>query len=121
SSRQCEASVLGHSESSRCVRRRSSREGAEAMSYECELTPRQLCELLNFVLDLPHRAGVRGTVICAAISPVVVDSSPTRPTRAHIERWCNTQLAKAGLIPRTGVKYGVVAPREISRWMVRAA
>jgi hypothetical protein len=89
------------------------------MSYECELTPRQLCDLLNFVLDLPKRTGTR-MVICPEIDPVVIDSWPTRPTRANVERWCHSQLAKSGVISSTGVRYGVSMPRELYRWAVLA-
>lgn len=63
----------------------------------CELTPLQLCDLVNYVLSLPERSKDR--IIHERISAVVVDSWRVRPTRCRVERWCDLQLELCGMTP----------------------
>lgn len=84
------------------------------------LSPRELCDLLNYVLGLPERIGKK-TILRPAIYSCVVESWPVRPTRTHAERWCDACLKECGLGPiappyRVGRKPHALIPREVLPW-----
>jgi hypothetical protein len=66
------------------------------------LSPRELCDLLNYVLGLPERLGG------PAISVCVVSSWPTK-TRFQVEGLCDARLRNCGLGPT--IKFGRRGPR----------
>jgi hypothetical protein len=85
------------------------------------LSPRELCDVLNYVLGLPEKLGKR-TVIRPAISPCVVASWPVKMTRVQVESWRDARLRQCELGPiikpsRPGPRFGPRhVPHEILPW-----
>jgi hypothetical protein len=79
------------------------------MSYRTSviLCPRELTDLLNFVLGLPHKGKV-GQVLKPSIHVFVVRTWDDGKKRNHsmLERWCDGALIEAGVMAGPGIKAG---------------
>jgi hypothetical protein len=80
------------------------------------LRPRQLCDLLNYVLGRPIRGKTYEVV--PRINVCVVQSWDAGYQQASVERWCDARLEEAGVIPKR-VRRGhkIQAPRILEQFI----
>lgn len=82
-----------------------------------QLTPSELCQLLNYIIGLPvKRLRSGGLVRREGLHPVVV-SCWTAKRRIRIVVWAESILVDEGVLPRESPKgRRTVMPLEVRRW-----
>jgi hypothetical protein len=71
--------------------------------YQPQLTPGQLCDLLNYFLGLPVVLARR--VTRPGLEPAVLGCWNQR-SRGQVELWCDYQMRVAGMLPRRSCEGG---------------
>ena len=90
------------------------------LNADSHLTPAQLCDLLNYALELPRKIGIGNrTVRNPAINPCVA-STWLLKRRVRVEAWCEACLREANVLPAqrrpAGRIPGRYMPRELAQW-----
>lgn len=83
-----------------------------------QLTPQQLCGILNFILGLPvKRSPSGGLARREGLGPCVV-STWTRKRRRTLELWVDAMLISEGVVPGALMVHGrlIEFPKELILW-----